>query len=105
MNEKINTKVKRKDFITKILHDELSQILGGKTAPKRIKTSKETIILLVGIQGSGKTTTVGKLANYYQKNGFKVGTICTDTDRPGAYDQLAQTMDHIGVAHFGMPNE
>jgi len=105
MDEKINKKIDRREFIIKILHDELINILGGKDAPKRIKTGKQSIILLVGIQGSGKTTTIGKLANYYKKKGFKIGVICTDTWRPGAYDQLAQTCDSIDVSHFGMQEE
>ncbi len=104
-DEKINLKIDRREFIIKILHDELINILGGEDAPKRIKTGKQSIILLVGIQGSGKTTTVGKLANFYKKKGFKIGVICTDTWRPGAYDQLAQTCDSISVNHFGMPDE
>ncbi len=105
IDEKINKKIERKEYIIKILHDELINVLGGKDAPKRIKTGKQSIILLVGIQGSGKTTTIGKLANFYKKKGFKIGVICTDTWRPGAYDQLAQTCDSISVSHFGMPDE
>nr|QEE15689.1 Signal recognition particle 54 kDa protein [Candidatus Prometheoarchaeum syntrophicum] len=105
MDQKINKKIERKEFIIKIVHDELINILGGDNAPKRIKTGKQSIILLVGIQGSGKTTSIGKLANFYKKKGFKIGVICTDTWRPGAYDQLAQTCDSIKVSHFGMPEE
>ena len=60
---KINTKVDRQDFIIKLLHDELIAILGGKEAPKRIKTGKQSIILMVGIQGSGKTTTLYSALN------------------------------------------
>lgn len=102
---KINSRVDRQDFIIKLLHDELIAVLGGKEAPKRIKTGKQSIILMIGIQGSGKTTTVGKLAKYYQKRGYRIGVICTDTWRPGAYDQLAQTLDPLGIDHFGMPEE
>ena len=102
---KINTQINRQDYIIKLLHDELIAILGGKEAPKRIKTGKQSIILMVGIQGSGKTTTVGKLSKHYQKRGYKIGVICTDTWRPGAYDQLAQTLDPLGINHFGMPEE
>lgn len=105
MDQHINKQIERKEYIIKLLHDQLIEILGGKEAPKRIKTGKQSVIMLVGIQGSGKTTTVGKLANYYKKKGFKVGAVCTDTWRPGAYDQMAQTMDSIGVPHFGMPKE
>ncbi len=105
MDQTINKQIDRKEFIIKLLHDQLIEILGGQNAPKRIKTGKQSVIMLIGIQGSGKTTTVGKLAQYYKKRGFKVGAICTDTWRPGAYDQLSQTMDSIGVPHYGMPNE
>ena len=65
MDTHINTQVNRRDFIIKILHDELIQILGGKKAPPRIKTGKQSIILLIGIQGPGKTTSIGKVAKYY----------------------------------------
>ncbi len=59
----------------------------------------------MGIQGSGKTTTIGKLANFYKNKGFRIGVICTDTWRPGAYDQLSQLLDSIGVPHYGQPEE
>lgn len=105
MDEKINERIDRHDYIIKILHDELIEVLGGTQAPKRINTGKDSIILLVGIQGSGKTTTIGKLCNFYKKKGFKVGVICTDTWRPGAYDQLSQLCNAVGVDHFGEPDE
>lgn len=105
MDQTISEKINRREFIIKILHDELINLLGGKEAPKRIKTGRQNIILLVGIQGSGKTTTVGKLANFYKNKGYNLGVICVDTWRPGAYDQMAQTLDSIGVPHFGEPEE
>jgi len=85
MNTKLQ-KAKRKDFIITLVHDELVRVLGGKPAPIRIKSGKQNIILLVGIQGSGKTTTVGKLAQFYKNKGFEVGAVTTDTWRPGAYE-------------------
>ena len=107
-DQKINIQIKRKDYIIKILHDELIHLLGGKSAPTRIKKGKTSVILLIGIQGSGKTTTIGKLAKFYSKKGFKLGVICTDTWRPGAFDQLKQNIEKIGQANidvFGQPNE
>ncbi len=98
-------KAKRKDFIIKLIHDELVKVLGGTPAPLRIKPDKKNIILLVGIQGSGKTTTVGKLSNYYKNKGYKVATITTDTWRPGAYEQLVQLTNQIGVKTYGDPEE
>jgi len=104
MNTKLQ-KARRKDFIIKLIHDELIKILGGKPAPIRIKPGKKNVILLVGIQGSGKTTTVAKLAKYYLAKGFKVATVTSDTWRPGAYEQLVQLTEKIGVRCFGNPNE
>ena len=87
MNTKLQ-KVRRKDFVIKLIHDELIKLLGGKPAPIRIKTGKKNVILLVGIQGSGKTTTIAKLAKYYKSKGYKIAALTTDTWRPGAYEQL-----------------
>jgi signal recognition particle subunit SRP54 len=98
-------RAKRKDFIIKLIHDELVKTLGGKPAPIRIKPGKSNVILLVGIQGSGKTTTVGKLSRFYKNKGYKVAAVTTDTWRPGAYEQLVQLTNQIGVKCYGNPNE
>jgi signal recognition particle subunit SRP54 len=113
MTEKIkkeatNTKLqraKRKDFIIKLVHDQLIKTLGGKPSPIRIKSGKHNIILLVGIQGSGKTTTVGKLARYYKSKGYNVAAVTTDTWRPGAYEQLQQLSSQVGIKCYGNPSE
>ncbi|MHA1688474.1 MAG: AAA family ATPase, partial [Promethearchaeota archaeon] len=98
-------KAKRKDFIIKLIHDELIKVLGGKRALIRIKPGKKNVILLVGIQGSGKTTTIGKLARYYKGKGWKVAVLTTDTWRPGAYEQLCQLAEPLGVKCYGNPKE
>jgi len=98
-------RARRKDFIIKLVHDELVKTIGGKSAPIRIKPGKSNVILLVGIQGSGKTTTVSKLARFYKNKGYKVATVTTDTWRPGAYEQLVQLTEQIGVKCYGNPNE
>ena len=56
---------------------------------------------MVGIQGSGKTTTTAKLARYLQKKGMKIGNVCADTWRPGAYDQLSQLSEKNQVPFYG----
>lgn len=104
MNTKLQ-KARRKDFIIKLVHDELIHLLGGRPTPFRIKPGKKNVILLVGIQGSGKTTTIGKLAKYYKSKGYKVAALTTDTWRPGAYEQLVQLTEQIGVKCYGNPNE
>jgi signal recognition particle subunit SRP54 len=104
----MNTELKRarrKDYVVKLVHDELVKTIGGKPAPIRIKPGKSNVILLVGIQGSGKTTTVAKLARYYKNKGYKVAVVTTDTWRPGAYEQLVQLSSQINVQCYGNPNE
>lgn len=92
----------KKENLVKITYEELANLLGKKERPKVEKGDK---ILLVGIQGSGKTTTAAKIAKYYQKRGFKVGLICADTFRAGAYDQLKQLSDEINVPFYGDKDE
>ncbi|MFX0071460.1 MAG: signal recognition particle receptor subunit alpha [Candidatus Hermodarchaeota archaeon] len=106
--EAMNTtlqKAKRKDFVVTLVHDELVKTLGGKKAPLRIKPGKKNLVLLVGIQGSGKTTTIGKLCHYYKSKGYKVAAVTTDTYRPGAYEQLVQLTNQVGVKCYGNPKE
>ncbi|MDI6730135.1 MAG: signal recognition particle receptor subunit alpha [Candidatus Altarchaeum sp.] len=92
----------RKEFIIKITYDELTSLLGKG---EKINLKKGDKILLVGIQGSGKTTTAAKLAKYYSKKGFKVGLICADTFRAGAYTQLMQLAEEVRVHFYGDSNE
>ncbi len=92
-------------IVLKALWDELIKFAGEKTYPLNIKLGKLNKILFIGLQGSGKTTTVAKLANWLKKRGYKVAIICADTWRPGAYDQLKQLADAIKVPIYGDPNE
>ncbi|HID40683.1 MAG TPA: signal recognition particle protein, partial [Pyrodictium sp.] len=62
------------------------------------------VIMMVGVQGSGKTTTVGKLAKFYRSMGYKVGVVAADTYRPGAYEQLRQLADRVGAMFYGEPD-
>ncbi|MGD2247320.1 MAG: signal recognition particle protein Srp54 [Candidatus Methanofastidiosia archaeon] len=101
LKEKLPPGISRGEHVTKIVYDEITHILGEKKEKIQI-TGHPTKILMVGIQGSGKTTTCGKLANYFQKRGFKVGVVCADTFRPGAYEQLSQ---YTPVEVFGDPEE
>jgi len=88
----------RKENLIKITYDELVSLLGTGS---KLKPGKGSRILLVGIQGSGKTTTAAKLAKYYQKKGTKVALICADTFRPAAYDQLKQLSEEISIPFYG----
>lgn len=112
LSEKIKTRAKEKapPGITKreqlitIVYEELTNFL-GKEAYEIAVTKKPTQIMLVGLFGSGKTTTAGKLAKYYKKRGYKVAVMQTDTWRPAAYDQLEQLAKTVGVDFLGVRKE
>ena len=94
----------KKEHIIQIVYEELTKFLGKEAKPLEIK-EKPTVLLTVGIQGSGKTTSVAKLARHLQKRGYKVGVVCSDTWRPGAYYQLKQLLEPYGIEVFGDPDE
>ena len=79
----IKGNLSRREFIVKIVYDELVKMMGGEETPAEPKK-----ILLVGLFGAGKTTAAGKLGAYYKKRGKKVAVIAADTYRPAAYEQL-----------------
>ena len=96
--------VTKREQIIKIVYEELTNFLGKESHEIQI-SKKPTQIMLVGLFGSGKTTTAGKLAKYYKKRGLKVAVIQTDTWRPAAYDQLEQLAKQVGVDFFGNKSE
>lgn len=100
LKEKLAPGLSRKEHLTKVLYEELTNILGGEEYKPRIEPHK---ILLVGLFGSGKTTTVGKLAKFFSKRGLKVAAITTDVWRPAAYEQMKQVCDAINIPAFGDP--
>ena len=91
-------KLNPSQMITKIVHDELEELLGGGETEIKYQNNKPTVIMLVGLQGSGKTTTAGKLA-YLMKNKLhkKVLLAACDVYRPAAIDQLEQIAKSVGV--------
>ena len=90
----------RKDHIVKILYDELAKLLGNETEFS-FKPGKLNKVLLLGIQGSGKTTITGKLAKFLTKQGYKVGVIGADTYRPGALVQLRTNCEKENIEVYG----
>ena len=84
---------------------ELTNLLDSKKKPYVPKRRKPNVIMFVGLQGSGKTTTVTKLAYHYRIRGWKVGMICADTFRAGAYDQLRQNATKAKIPYYGEVNE
>jgi signal recognition particle subunit SRP54 len=105
LKEKVPPGVSRREHVVKVVYEELTRFLGEKPASLKIEPGKRKVIMLVGIQGSGKTTASGKLAKYFQKRGLKTALVCTDTYRPGAYDQLSQLASRINIPVYGEPKE
>jgi len=105
LKEKVPPGVSRREHVVKVVYEELTRFLGEKPASLKIEPGKRKILMLVGIQGSGKTTASGKLAKYFQKRGLKTALVCTDTYRPGAYNQLKQLADRANIPMYGEPKE
>jgi signal recognition particle subunit SRP54 len=112
LSQKIKTRAKektlpgltKKEQLVNIVYEELTNFLGKETHELKIK-KKPTKIMLVGLFGSGKTTTAGKLAKFYKKRGYKIALLQTDTWRPAAYDQLEQLSKQVGVDFYGIKEE
>jgi len=102
LNEEPPKGVTAKEHVIKIVYDELVHLLGDKAEEVEID-KKPYKILFVGLQGSGKTTTIGKMARYLQKKGFNPAIICTDTWRPAAYEQLRQLTESLNLSLYGDP--
>ena len=103
LNETPPPGLSRKDHIVKILYDELSKLLGNES-DFNFKSGKQNKIILLGIQGSGKTTVASKLAKFLTGDGLKVGVIGADTYRPGALVQLKMMCEKSNVEVYGEEN-
>ncbi|MHA1905658.1 MAG: signal recognition particle protein Srp54 [Candidatus Thorarchaeota archaeon] len=105
LDENLPRGISRREHIIKVVWDTLAYFLGEKVVPLTINPGKPNLVMMIGIQGSGKTTTIGKLARYYQKRGIKSGVICADNFRPGAYSQLKQLAERSNVPFYGDEDE
>ena len=103
LKEKVPPGISRREHVIKVVYEELTRFVGEKPVPIRIEPGKKQTLMLVGIQGSGKTTAAAKLARFFQKKGLKPGLICADTYRPGAYAQLQQLATRINLPIYGDP--
>ncbi|ACG56986.1 signal recognition particle protein [Hydrogenobaculum sp. Y04AAS1] len=94
-SEEIKTHLSPTDMIIMSVYDELVKTLGGNASPL-----EEGVVMFVGLQGTGKTTTIGKLANLMKKNGRSVMTVSTDVRRPAAMLQLKRVSELAGVEYL-----
>lgn len=90
--------------VVKIVRDEMTELLGGVTSKINFTPNPPTIIMLVGLQGSGKTTTCGKLANLLRKQGKKPLLVACDVYRPAAIKQLQVVGGQLNIPVFANEN-
>jgi len=84
--------------LIKIVHDEMVALLGGESQALSLRTQPPAVILMAGLQGSGKTTTTGKLGRYLrERENKKVLVVSCDVYRPAAIQQLERVADEVGV--------
>jgi len=102
-SEKTPSTLSKKDHLLKIVYEELVEFVGIEPKPLDV-SSKPSFIMLVGLFGSGKTTTAGKLARYYKNRGYKVAAVQTDTWRPAAFEQLKTLCGQVDVDFYGEKN-
>ena len=104
LGQNVLTAISPGQLMIKITHEELTALMGGETAEFKL-TRNPTIILMSGLQGSGKTTFSGKLANYFKtKRGKKPLLVACDIYRPAAIQQLHVLGEQLGVEVFSQPD-
>ena len=104
LKEELPPGISRREHVIKVVYDELVKLVGEKPAELDVRPGQRKVIMLVGLQGSGKTTSAAKLAYFLKQKGLKVGLVCADTYRPGAYAQLRQLAEEVGVPFYGEPD-
>lgn len=102
IDRKVNIAVEPGQLFTKIVHEELTQLMGGSAQKVNI-TGSPAIVLIAGLQGSGKTTFTGKFANYLKRQGKQVMLAAGDIYRPAAITQLQVLGEQIGVEVYAEP--
>ena len=102
LGEKVINAVSPGQLMVKIVQDELTQLMGGNAAPFNV-SGNPAVILIAGLQGSGKTTFTGKLANYLKAQKKSPMVVAADIYRPAAIDQLTVLAEQIGVDIYKEP--
>lgn len=100
MGQEVQASLTPGQFIIKIVNEELTDLLGGTQSKLTVASKPPTVIMLVGLQGAGKTTTAGKLANHLRKNGKKPLLVAGDVYRPAAIKQLQVLGEQLNMPVF-----
>jgi signal recognition particle subunit SRP54 len=98
VGQQVSQKLSPGQQVIKIVHEELIELLGGNTETIRLDGAQPVTIMLAGLQGSGKTTTAGKLAAQLKKQGRRVYLVPADIYRPAAIEQLQILGERVDVA-------
>ena len=104
LGQDVMKSLKPGEQVVKIVRDELIELLGGTDSKINISSNPPTIIMLVGLQGAGKTTFAGKLANYLRKNGKKPLMVACDIYRPAAIKQLQVVGSQLNIPVYAEEN-
>lgn len=105
MGQQVDPNLTPGQYIVKIVHEELIELLGGTQSKLNQAANPPTVIMLVGLQGAGKTTTLGKLANYLRKNGKKPLMVAGDVYRPAAITQLEVIGKQLDMPVFSLGDQ
>jgi len=103
--EQLGAGLNKRRMIKKAVFDELVNMLDPDRKPFKPKKGRSNVIMFVGLQGNGKTTTIAKTAQYYRMKGWKVCMVCADTFRAGAFDQSKQNATRAKVPYYGSYSE
>lgn len=102
LEEELPKGISPKEHVMRIVYEELVNLIGEEPQELEI-THKPYKIMMLGLQGSGKTTTTAKLVKHLKKKGQNCAIVCTDTWRPAAYEQLKQLCEPLDTPVFGDP--
>src|SRR5437870_10656384 len=101
LKEQLTPGITRRDDVVKVLYEEMTRFLGQDAPKVDVQPGAFRKLMLVGIQGTGKTTSAVKLGRFFQKRGLRVGLVGADTYRPGALDQLQQMAAKVEIPVYG----
>jgi len=105
LKERLPPGITRREHVVKVLYEEMTRFVGQEAAKVEVQPGSFRKLMLVGIQGTGKTTSAVKLGRYFAKRGLRVGLVCADTYRPGAFDQLSQLAAKVEIPIYGEPGK